>query len=1856
MTLHKLTAGDGYTYLTRQVAAHDSTERGHTGLADYYSERGESPGRWWGHGLAGADVPADSIVDEAQMRSLFGQGRHPNADAIEAAAQAAGHEQEEAAQLSRLGAPFLVYEGGASDLQQELARRFAAHNAQVGQTWNAPVPAETRAEIRTAVAEELFAAVHGRAPLDDRELAGFVAIGSRQGTKAVAGYDLTFTPVKSVSALWALAGPEVTHQVEEAHDTAVRQTLKYLENEVLHTRRGRGGVQQVKTRGMLATLFVHRDSRAGDPNLHTHVAVSNKVQDRTGRWLAVDGRVLYRAGVTLSEMYNSLLEAELSRRLPVRFAPRSARPEAGSGGKRMVRELAGVDPGLLAAWSSRSAAIEARRHELAREFQDKHHRPPTATESIALAQQANLETREAKHEPRTLADQRDAWRAEAVAVLGSEAVLSDMVSRTLAQTSDVPTVTRSWVDEVARSVVERIQEDRACWQVWHLRAEAWRQTRECGVPAGDVSTAVDRVVSRAVEEYCVALPERDPLTSPTATPLPLQREDGTSVYVEHGGRAYTSPPILAAESRLLAAARRQHGRTAEASAVRSVILASRQSGLQLTTAQENFVRELATSGRRLQVALAPAGSGKTTALSVLCDAWRLAGGVVRGLAPSAVAAVQLRGSLNGHQEGSPDHAGVDGEVVCETLSKYAWSLNQPGELPWWVDHVDEKTLVIIDEAGMASTTDLDAVVGHVMARGGSVRLVGDDRQLAAVNAGGVLRDITQEHGAVTLSEIRRFADTAEAAATLAIREGDPSAIGFYADRGRLHVGDLGAATEDAFQAWVRDVDHGRSSVLLAPTRDLVRQLNERAQQHRVEQQSRSTSPSVALREGQHARVGDRVLTRRNDRSLRYGANDWVKNGDRWTVLDLDAGTMWVRHEAHGARVRLPAKYVDAQVDLGYATTIHGAQGITVDSSHTVLTGQEDRALLYVALSRGRHRNDLYLASPGDGDPHSVVHRDAVHPPTPTDVLEAILSRDGTATSATTVLREHGEPFTLLRDSALRYHDAVTSAAEHILGQDRLDHLATFAAEQLAGLTAQPAWPTLRSHLALAAADGHDPAALLAQAALQASLDDADDPAAVLDARVGQTLLTRPVSAPAAPEQVEAERASLAGPLLWLPGIPAGLRQDLDWAPYLIGRHTQVTRLAAQVAERAAAWDISTAPAWARPFLTTTDGTSLTQQLAVWRSAHGVPDTDLRPTGPGLLGAPRDHQDSLRRQANTLHPAYQYQRRAWFTTLPSAIIEDPWSTTLCRRLGSLERAGLNVEEYLATALDDSHRLLPDTHPAAALWWRIVPHLGPAALDLDGHDDPLHPTWLDDLTPVLGAANLDAAGQSPAWPALIASVDDACRANGWTPASLLTAAGPTRYHSTESAAGVAEVIEALVLRIASLTDPPNHVSPTSGESATRNMDSSRLTDRVNPQVIQPAVARIADEPRTSDPVAAARIQELNKLAFDFYAQCSPRSWVPDYLLDRFRTASERLPVAVGYAPAGPTSLVRHMTNLGIGEEELVAAGLARLRDRRNSPGREVVDVFRDRLVLPVRTRTDSTHDQAMPIAGFIGRRNPHRETDQYAGPKYLNTRATDAFHKSELLYGLAEGRASLEAGAVPVLVEGPMDVIAINLALPGRAVGLAPMGTALTPAQARLVRRQLIGRHDQVAVATDADPAGWRAACADFWLLTAEDLDPAVLSLPKGADPASLVQRGEADALTSLFTTRRSLGDAMVNTALLAAHDWTDPSTRQTLLTELSRVIAARPAAAWQASEERLTNRLHLSPGILTHQVLEQSIERDADMTRWTRDRLADARAKPDTRLVSGDSRRTAETGDRAITTQHAVDQTHTGLAPRLTVDR
>lgn len=271
-------------------------------------------------------------------------------------------------------------------------------------------------------------------------------------------------------------------------------------------------------------------------------------------------------------------------------------------------------------------------------------------------------------------------------------------------------------------------------------------------------------------------------------------------------------------------------------------------------------------------------------MSVLAAAWTQDGGHVIGLAPSAAAAAALREQTGTH---------------TDTLAKLTWGLTHqleadPGmgtapvrsmhqspantALPDWAQRIDASTLVVIDEAGMADTLSLHSAVDYIVGRGGSVRLIGDDQQLAAIGAGGALRDIRATHGALRLDELHRFRDPAEAAASLALREGRPDTLGFYLDEDRVHVGDLTTMTEQVLQAWQRDRAAGLDPVMLAPTRDLVSDLNQRARAHRLattpttqgtrttHNGSRQVRAVVMLADGNEASEGDLLITRRNDRT------------------------------------------------------------------------------------------------------------------------------------------------------------------------------------------------------------------------------------------------------------------------------------------------------------------------------------------------------------------------------------------------------------------------------------------------------------------------------------------------------------------------------------------------------------------------------------------------------------------------------------------------------------------------------------------------------------------------------------------------------------------------------------------------------------------------------------------------------------------------------------------------------------------------------------------------------------------------------------------------------------------------------
>ena len=314
------------------------------------------------------------------------------------------------------------------------------------------------------------------------------------------------------------------------------------------------------------TAFTHRDSRAGDPDLHTHVAVANKVQTLDGRWLSIDGRVLFKANVAASETYNTALEQHLRETLGVRFAERPGTDPA----KRPIREIVGVDPRLNQRWSTRRVHINTRRGELAIQFQDDHGRPPTPVEALHLAQQATLETRDAKHEPRSLAEQRATWLGEAAAVLGGPDAVASMVRTALAPPAETARIADSrWVAQTADHILSVMEASRSTWQMWHVRAEAQRQVRTTGVTAERASALVDLLVDEVLDRRSVALAApHDGIELPEV----LRRVDGSSVYTVAGADRYTSQRILDAEARLVAAAGRHGGASVEQAAVDLALL------------------------------------------------------------------------------------------------------------------------------------------------------------------------------------------------------------------------------------------------------------------------------------------------------------------------------------------------------------------------------------------------------------------------------------------------------------------------------------------------------------------------------------------------------------------------------------------------------------------------------------------------------------------------------------------------------------------------------------------------------------------------------------------------------------------------------------------------------------------------------------------------------------------------------------------------------------------------------------------------------------------------------------------------------------------------------------------------------------------------------------------------------------------------------------------------------------------------------------------------------------------------------------------------------------------------------------
>jgi conjugative relaxase-like TrwC/TraI family protein len=224
----------------------------------------------------------------------------------------------------------------------------------------------------------------------------------------VAGFDLTFSPSKSISVAWALADEETRQVIYDCHRQAVDYVLSYAEREVFHSRSGTNGIVTEDIDGVIAAAFTHFDSRAGDPQLHDHVVIWNRARSSSdGRWRTLDSRAIFQSRSALSSMHQGVLSDLLTKRLGVGWDARDRRHS-----ERSRWEITGVPESLMAEFSQRVEQIEASKDDLIEAFVADHGRRPTGVEIVRLRQRATIATRPAKTH-RSLAEMTEHWRRRA---------------------------------------------------------------------------------------------------------------------------------------------------------------------------------------------------------------------------------------------------------------------------------------------------------------------------------------------------------------------------------------------------------------------------------------------------------------------------------------------------------------------------------------------------------------------------------------------------------------------------------------------------------------------------------------------------------------------------------------------------------------------------------------------------------------------------------------------------------------------------------------------------------------------------------------------------------------------------------------------------------------------------------------------------------------------------------------------------------------------------------------------------------------------------------------------------------------------------------------------------------------------------------------------------------------------------------------------------------------------------------------------------------------------------------------------------------------------------------------------------
>jgi conjugative relaxase-like TrwC/TraI family protein len=594
-------------------------------------------------------------------------------------------------------------------------------------------------------------------------------LGRPHGRNAVPAFDVVLRPTKSVSILYGLGDAATGRAVLQAHHVGLAEAVAYLD-EHLGARRGHGGVRHVSGQGVLAVGFDHRTSREGDPLLHTHLVVANRVQGPDGRWTALDGRDLYRHRLAADAIYRATYQRELVRTLRVEWTAAD-----GHGN----RELQGLTEELLRTFSKRTGQIDA---ELDRLGADGRERTPRL---VKWTVQATRKPKEHKA-PDTL---HGRWRQEA-AERGHD---PDTLVREV--TGRTPDRDQDWTvsTETAGRLFDRLAGPDG------LTDQASTFTRPDVLvalgagPAGASRTQLEELADRFLAERAVSVVADRALEE----------------------RRWSTPGLLAVEQRLVDAATSRTGeQTAVASheAVREAVATHATAGVD----QQAMVRDLCQGGHGVALVVGRAGTGKTFALGIARHAWQLDGYRLLATAPTGIATMCLQGE------------GFEDVATCDRLL---------GDLDRGQEQLDARTVLVVDEAGMLGSRKLARLLEHAQQARAKVVLVGDDRQLAAIDTGGGFRALRLRLGASELVENRRQQQAWECEALELVRSGlvEEAVAAYQAHDRVVAAGSKPAASlallQDWWAAW-QDAEHdpAQEVVVLAARRTEVDRLNTACQE------------------------------------------------------------------------------------------------------------------------------------------------------------------------------------------------------------------------------------------------------------------------------------------------------------------------------------------------------------------------------------------------------------------------------------------------------------------------------------------------------------------------------------------------------------------------------------------------------------------------------------------------------------------------------------------------------------------------------------------------------------------------------------------------------------------------------------------------------------------------------------------------------------------------------------------------------------------------------------------------------------------------------------------------------------------